>query len=179
MFWRISRPALRATRRGERHGRQALAQEDEVGGVAADIGGRGRRHRHMRGAQRRRVVEAVADHQHLVARRRSSCDAAATLSAGQQRRRVAVDAERRGHVAARLPRCRPTASRRHRPRAASSATVSRGIGAQRVLEDEGGDLIAVCQASTVPHAARRSSRHAPSRRGRAARCCRRRVPSMP
>ena len=42
-------------------------QEDEIGGVAADVGRARRRHRYMGGGKRRRVVQPVADHQHLAA----------------------------------------------------------------------------------------------------------------
>ena len=48
-----------------RHGRQAFPQEDEIGGVAADIGRRCGRHRDMGRGKRGRVVQSVADHQDL------------------------------------------------------------------------------------------------------------------
>ena len=47
----------------QRHRLQAVAQEHEVGGIAPDIGGGGGRHGDMRRSQRRRIVQAVADHQ--------------------------------------------------------------------------------------------------------------------
>ena len=61
-------PGLARHRDGERHRLQALAKEHEIGGVAADVRGGRRRHRDMGGGERRRVVQAIAHHQHLASR---------------------------------------------------------------------------------------------------------------
>src|SRR5690606_4618413 len=52
---------------GGRHRLQPLAQEDEIGGIAADIGGGGGGHGDMGGGKGGGVVEPVADHQHRAA----------------------------------------------------------------------------------------------------------------
>ena len=50
---------------GRDHRGQRLAEENQIGGRLAQMGGADRRHRDMRRGQRRRVVQAVADHHHL------------------------------------------------------------------------------------------------------------------
>ena len=57
-----------------RHRGQALAQEHQIGRVASDVRRRCRRHRGMRRHQRRRIVQAVTDHQDLSARDLKRCD---------------------------------------------------------------------------------------------------------
>ena len=90
-----------------RHRGQALAQEHQIGGVTSDVRRRGRRHRCMRGRQRRRIVQPVTDHQDLSAggfKRRDVRD----LAAGQYGREV-------GHAEFRGDRARPQ-PRDHRKR---------------------------------------------------------------
>ena len=55
-------------RYGEGHDVEPCARQDEIGGIAPNVGGRGRRHGDRRSPQGRRVVDAVADHQHVLAR---------------------------------------------------------------------------------------------------------------
>ena len=97
-----------------RHRLEVVAQEDDVGGVAPDVGGRRRRHRDMGGGQRRRVVEAVADHQHACRPAAASAAMRATFAAGDM---PATARARRATRPARAPapRCRRTRSRRACP----------------------------------------------------------------
>jgi hypothetical protein len=66
---------------GRDDGREAVAEENQIGGGLAQMRRGHRRHRDVRGRQRRRVVHAVADHHDLETRRFSS-SMRAILSAG-------------------------------------------------------------------------------------------------
>src|SRR5436190_1721646 len=59
-------PRVARNRNGLGHGEKTVVQEDEVGGIASDIGGGGWSHGCMRGGEGRRVVETVADHKHAL-----------------------------------------------------------------------------------------------------------------
>ncbi len=73
----LSDQAPRLVRDGhrERYREQALPQKDKVRRAPSDVRGGSRRHRRMGGAERRRVVEPVADHQNLLAGRSERVDA--------------------------------------------------------------------------------------------------------
>ena len=99
-FSRTSRLAFRAMVIGLRHRQQALAQEHQIGGVAADIGSGCRRHRGVRSNQRRCVVETVADHQDLSSRRRDRRDMGCL--AARRHLGIVRDAKRRSELPHRL-----------------------------------------------------------------------------
>jgi hypothetical protein len=69
-FCLISCPALRETSIASGTAFERIVQENEIRGHPSDIGGARRRHRHMRGRERRGVIEPVPDHQRLAAGRR-------------------------------------------------------------------------------------------------------------
>ena len=97
-----------------RHRRQALPQEDEIGGVAPDIGGRCRRHRDMRCGQGRGIVQPVADHQDLPSRRGDRGDMGDLVAPATPARHAECRAP--PPAGARAPRDRRTGFRREAAR---------------------------------------------------------------
>ena len=123
--------AVGGARDGERlqHRREPLALEDGVGGGLADVGRRGRRQRGVRGSQCRRVVETVADHQHLAALRLQLLEARDLLRR-QDAGRPAVDARLAGRRFDHAGRS-PDSSSVAKPARASVATTSAASGRNR------------------------------------------------
>ena len=71
-------------------GAELLALEHEIGGALADIGGARGRDRGVRRGERRRVVEAVADHQHLAPLGRARIRQPSDLRGGRQLGRASL-----------------------------------------------------------------------------------------